>query len=331
MAADPRGAAARAGPPRIAVTGATGFIGRRLAQRLAQAGFRVSALARPRPGRALPAASGLGWIEGDLADRAALRALVAGADAVIHLAGATAAPDRAAFHAANAEGTARLTEAARDAGAGRLILVSSLAALRPAVSDYAASKSAGEAAARAARGTMPLTILRAPAVFGPGDAASAPLFRLLARGWLPVPGGRAGGFRFSVADVDDLCRLLEGLAAAAAAPAVIAPCSVRAVGWADLAASAARVTGRPVRRLPLPGLAMTLLGGAADAAAALSCRPQVFSSGKIREIRTGDWIADTLIPGASPLDETMRRCLAPFLPPVAAGWAAAAPEPRSPK
>ena len=303
-------------PSHVAVTGATGFVGRCLLRCLAGRSASVAALARPRPGRTLPASNAPRWVSGGFDQPAALADLLRGADVVIHCAGATKALRRRDFHTVNVTATARLVHAAREAGVGHVILLSSLAASRPLVSDYAASKAVGEAVALEQAGDMALTILRAPAVIGPGDQATAPLFSMIARGWIPVPGGKPRISRFSVIDVADLAALLVERALVPPDPGlrpVLAPFGHRAVGWSDLAASGARITGKPVRELVLPGSLMTLAATGTDLGARLTGRPQVFSRGKLREMRAGDWIGETPLETSTPLDVTMRRCLAPFL------------------
>lgn len=302
--------------PRLALTGATGFVGRSLLARIDSAGTSAKALARAKPGRVLAQHPGLDWVAGGLDDPDALLVLMEGAEVVLHCAGATNALSSEAFHRVNAEGTAAVTRAARKAGARHVILLSSLAATRPTVSDYAASKAAGETRLLAESGDMATTILRAPAVVGPGDAATAPLFSMLARGWMPVIGGNTRSAQFSVIDVTDLTALLLDLAARVPEPGQhrrCAPYGHQALGWRDLASSAERVTGRHVREVVLPRAAAVLLGRVADLAARVSGRSQVFSSGKVREMCGGDWIGDTPIAAATPIDETMGRCLAPFL------------------
>lgn len=305
-----------ADPPLVAVTGATGFVGRSLLADLARRSVRVTALARPRPGRDLATSTGPRWISGGFDQPAALDDLLRGADVAIHCAGATKALRRQVFFDTNVTAIARLVQAARAAGVRHVIVLSSLAATRPQVSDYAATKAAGEAVAMEQAGDMALTILRAPAVIGPGDQATAPLFSMIARGWLPVPGGKPRKSRFSVIDVADLAALLVDLALAAPGPAsrtFLAPFGHRALGWPDLAASGARITGKPVRELVLPGPLMMLAATGTDLAARLTGRAQVFSRGKLHEMRAGDWIGETPLVTPTPLEETMRRCLAPFL------------------
>lgn len=185
-----------------ALTGATGFLGCAVLERLIADGHEVRALTRrPQPER-----PGVAWIAGDLADDGALARLVTGADVVIHVAGAINAADRMAFFAANAEGTRTLADKARAAGLSRFILVSSLSAREPHLSNYGWSKREGEAAVQ--ESGLDWTIIRPPAIYGPGDREMLEMFQMAARGlvMLPPPG------RFSVIHADDLARLLVRLA-----------------------------------------------------------------------------------------------------------------------
>ena len=129
----------------LALTGATGFIGRHLVRALAEAGWRVRVLLRSDPA-VIDEWQGLELdvVAGSLADAAALERLVTDVDAVIHLAGAIKASRRAQFFAVNAEGAGAVSQAARRlAPAAHFLHVSSLAAREPQLSDYAASKRAG--------------------------------------------------------------------------------------------------------------------------------------------------------------------------------------------
>ncbi len=179
----------------LAVTGGTGFVGGEFLKRAAETGHHVRTLTRrDQPGR-----HGVEWIAGDLADRNALDALLRGADAAIHIAGRVTAPDRAAFAEANIVGTQNTLDAATANGVSRFLHISSLAAREPEVSDYGWSKAGAEQRVRAS--TLDWTILRPPAVYGPGDIEMLDLFKMAKRGWvvLPPPG------RLSLIHVRDLC------------------------------------------------------------------------------------------------------------------------------
>lgn len=186
----------------LAVTGGTGFVGGHLLRLAAERGWQVQALAR-RPQAAVP---GVAWVAGALDGRAALDRLVAGADAVIHVAGVINAPDKAGFVAGNVTGTETLLAAAQAAGLRRFVHVSSLAAREPDLSAYGWSKLVSEQRVRlaAAQGRLDFTIIRPPGVYGPGDREMLELFRWARHGIVPLPPGG----RLSVIAVEDLCRLL---------------------------------------------------------------------------------------------------------------------------
>ncbi|MEK0082359.1 NAD-dependent epimerase/dehydratase family protein [Benzoatithermus flavus] len=288
----------------VAVTGATGFVGRPLVAALRAAGHAVRALVR-RQDEAL-AATGAELVPGSLADEASLRALVQGADAVVHVAGAINAPDRAGFLAANAAGTARLAEAAASALPGRpFIHVSSLAAREPHLSPYGESKALGEAEARARADRLAITIVRPPAVYGPGDRATLPIIQGLARGWLAAPAGTDA--RFSLLHVEDLARLLVAMLGATLPPAaVLEPDDGRAggYGWRDLADIAERVLGRRVRLVPLPRAPLFLAAGLLERYARARGQAPLLWRGKVAELFHPDWVCDpatmTALPGWRP-------------------------------
>jgi uncharacterized protein YbjT (DUF2867 family) len=185
----------------IAVTGGTGFVGQALLDAAATGGLPLRVLARkPQAPR-----KGVEWVEGDLADRAALAELVHGAEAVIHIAGVTTAADAAGFEAGNVAGTMALVEACIAAGVPRFVVVSSLSAREPDLSNYGASKARAERVVKASG--LDWTIVRPPAVYGPRDDALFELFRAARWGIVPTP---AQG-RVSLIHAEDLARLLLAL------------------------------------------------------------------------------------------------------------------------
>lgn len=182
----------------LALTGGTGFVGRRTIDRALSAGHHVRALTRrPQPERA-----GLVWITGALDDPPALARLVDGADAVIHIAGVVNATDRAGFVAGNIDGTRAIVTAAADK---RFVHVSSLSAREPQLSHYGWSKREAERVVEAS--DTDWTIVRPTGVYGPGDTELRDMFRLAKRGlaFLPPPG------KVALIHVDDLARLLVTL------------------------------------------------------------------------------------------------------------------------
>jgi uncharacterized protein YbjT (DUF2867 family) len=224
----------------LAVTGGTGFVGRHLLRMAAAAGYEVRALTR----RAQEPEEGITWVEGALDRPETLAALCEGADAVIHIAGLING-DRAAFEAVNAGGTAAMIDAARKAGVRRFVHVSSLAAREPDLSAYGWSKAKSERIVAASG--LDWTILRPPAVYGPGDRETMELFRMARRGLVALPPHG----RFSVIHVADLCRLILAVVPDARTVAEsYEPDDGREGGWAhrDFARALAGAYGR---RAPL--------------------------------------------------------------------------------
>jgi 2-alkyl-3-oxoalkanoate reductase len=272
-------------PATVAVTGATGFVGRQLIERLAGTGLGLRALSRR------DAVAAAETVAGDLADTAALEALVAGADCVVHLAGLVKSPAPEAFERVNIEGTERLARAMAP-GKARLFLVSSLAARHPEVSAYAASKRAAEEAALAILGAERVTILRPPAVYGPGDRATLLIFQQLAKGLLVAPGPR--GARFSLIHVHDLVELIRAeLTGDLALPALLEPDDGRpgGYGWGDLAAIAGRTTGRRVRTIRIPTRLLRQPALLADTLARRFGLDLPLTADKLGELAHGQWVA----------------------------------------
>ncbi len=276
----------------VALTGATGFLGRHIVSRLLAEGWRIRALAR-RP-RALDAGEGMEIVEGDLADRGSLERLVAGADVVVHCAGLTRGGRPAAFHAVNAVGTARLVAAASAAPMRpRFVLISSLAAREPAISPYAASKRAAEDALSHLGRDLDWSVLRPAAVYGPGDPACLPLFKLFKRGLMLVPSpARPMDARVSLIYVEDVASAVAAMLAAGSFDHGIFELGDPQAGghtWQAIAENGGRALGTKVRRVPVPFRVMTLFAGANLVLRRVLGESPLITPAKIREIFHPDW------------------------------------------
>ena len=167
----------------IAVTGATGFVGRHVAATLTGRGHRVRALVRrPEPARLLlgPAPE---LVPGDLADAATLAALVRSSDAVIHLVGIIVEGGPATFDAVHVEGTRRVLAAARAAGVRRFVHMSAVGARdEPGATRYHRTKRRAEDLVRDSG--LSHAIFRPSLISGPENVPIRVIARL--HRWSPV-------------------------------------------------------------------------------------------------------------------------------------------------
>lgn len=173
----------------ILVTGATGFVGRRLLQSLESLEIPVRILLRPtRSSPRLPRGHPFEVALASLTDPRGVRAAVAGVETIIHLATAEHEGHRGDLAAADVRGTANLAEAAEQAGAERVFYLSHLGASPSSAYPVLRAKAAAEAHLR--RAGVPHLILRCGLLFGPGDHFTTALAQMLslAPGALPVPG-----------------------------------------------------------------------------------------------------------------------------------------------
>jgi nucleoside-diphosphate-sugar epimerase len=218
----------------ILVTGATGFIGRHLVQRLTGDERRIRALLLPGEDASTIEPLGVEIARGDVGDAEAVKRAAEDCELIFHLAAKTDAssPSRAAFDEVNVRGTANVARAALRAGASRLVFCSSGALYGRAIknrsidentaprpdSAYSTSKLMAERVlwSHHERDGLPVVVARAPAVFGPGAMRWLNLFRTIASGRFRLVG--AGEGHHHVADVSDI---VDGLARCGSAPRAV--------------------------------------------------------------------------------------------------------------
>ncbi len=130
----------------VAVTGATGFLGRYIVRHLAERGHAARCWHRPTSDRGgfAPDDDAIEWVPGGLEDVESMQNLVAGTDTVVHSAldrpgmgFRQAEGDLATFVERNVLGSIRLMEAAREAGVGRFIFISTCAVHEEILDDRA--------------------------------------------------------------------------------------------------------------------------------------------------------------------------------------------------
>jgi len=273
---------------KIALTGATGFVGRAVVSALMAKSFKVSALVRD-PTRA-EMNSNVRLVQGDLQNNAALDDLTRNADVVVHIAGVIGALRRNDFFVANEQGSLAVAETAARNGVKRFVYISSLAAREPGLSMYGASKRAGEAAVEKFKTQMSVLVLRPPAVYGPGDRGTLPLLRSLTQSFAVIPG--TGTSRFSLIYIDDLARIVVEAAEATTTGTVELDDGQRqGYGWKDLVKIAAVTEQKNIKPIFLPKSVAMAVGVGVETIAKLRGRLPFVSPDKIQQLYFGDWVA----------------------------------------
>ena len=290
------------------VTGATGFIGTALVERLTGRGDAVRALVRDAGRASGLRALGAELVVGDVERPESLARAVPDVEVVVHLAGLVKAVTRSELFATNAAGTRALVEAVAGAGRARFVLVSSLAAAGPAVpgvprteverpapvSVYGQSKLAAEEELRGKALEIEGSIVRPPIVYGPGDKEFLPALFKLAKAGLIAKSG-FGQKRYSLIHVEDLVDLIVAVAQrgarveqAGAAGVYFASDGVEYT-WEALAQGALSALDRRGVVVPVPEALGWLAAGVSSAAARVTGRPAILSLDKMMEIREAAW------------------------------------------
>jgi dihydroflavonol-4-reductase len=268
----------------LSVTGGTGFVGAHTVAALLRAGHRVRLLTRGestvdsslRPLGVDPAAVDV--VVGDVLDEASVAALVRGADVVLHAASVYSfdSRQRAQMRRTNEQGTAIVLAAARRAGAGKIIHVSTVGAMFPgehgviredspvgtAKETYLASKAAAEVIARQHQAAgAPVVITYPPALLGPHDPRlgdQLTRLRNVLRGLMPI--WPAGGL--PIGDVRDTAALHASLITGSGSGRYFGPGHY--LSTRDYVRALRAVTGRALPTIFLPARAVLPVGRFAD-------------------------------------------------------------------
>lgn len=317
------------------LTGATGFIGSHVAERLLSEGRRLRCLVRP--GRRLPP-----WldparceiVETSLLDRDAVHSAVRGVRTVIHIAGVTKAKRKIEFDRGNVESTRNLLEAAGSLTEfDRFTFISSLTVAGPSadghlldeseperpLTAYGRSKLEAERLVTAAASNVPISVIRPPAVYGPRDRDTLEMFRWVRYGISPAIGGPDKSL--SLIHVHDLT---DAILAVAFDPRALGRVYYAADPvphpFAELMTLIARVVGRRPLRIHFPRPLLFAVAGVVEAISFFGPKPAVLSIDKARDMSQDHWVCSPRriseelgIRSATPLEQGLRDTYAWYL------------------
>ncbi|WP_418153140.1 hypothetical protein AB8615_06495 [Litorimonas sp. RW-G-Af-16] len=157
----------------------------------------------------------------------------------------------------------------------------------------------------------PLTIIRAPAVFGPGDEATKPIFDLIAKGYLPVACGTQDNSKISMIYVEDLVRFIIAYIQTDSAVRPLEPATIGAMSWNDFAELCSQALNRPVKVIKLPSFLITPF------AMITSLTLRWFGAGhltlqKLAEFRHPDWTSADEVDNPTPMITALRETAASY-------------------
>lgn len=296
-------------PPRVLVTGATGFLGGQLVDILRSRGHDVVALARPSSDTSrLDDHAGVEVRRASFTDPKSLEGQLDGCAVLIHCAGGGKARGVASYYANNTASTAALRHEIdrSQSGPSHFILVSSLAAGGPSIhskpqdldappqplSHYGRSKAAAEALLQEQADGCAVSILRAPMLYGLKDTRLLPLFRQVLRKVVPLP--RSPRLHSMVSGRDCARALADLVNSPPQRSAIYSLDDGSRLAPPDLIAAIGSATGTRPWVFPLPAPLLWLFAVLAEALAFLSGRDALLTRDKVRDLCAEAWVCDSV-------------------------------------
>jgi nucleoside-diphosphate-sugar epimerase len=290
------------------VTGATGFIGSHLVDLLLKQKYAVRVLLRKTSDTVWLQGLPIDYVYGDLFDRDALRQAVAGVDYVFHSAGVTKAKTAEEYFRGNTEGTRNMLDAVsqHNPALKRFLQISSQTAAGPSpgitpvteetpprpITTYGQSKLRAEQACAERRGTIPITIVRPPAVYGPRDKDIYEFFKTMSTGLQPMVGMKE---KFvSLIHVGDLVRGFVMAAESEKAPGqTYFISSSQIYGWKEVGEVSRRVIGKRAFRIKIPEAGVFAIAAFSEFFGLFSKKPVLINFEKARDMVQDYWTCDS--------------------------------------
>lgn len=261
------------------VTGASGFVGSHLVEKLLDLNFHVRVLARKESQLQWLKEKPLEIVRCEYKDIDCLANAIKDANYIFHVAGVIKAKKKDLYYKGNVETTKNLLIASQNAKKlKRFVLVSSQAAAGPSsiqnpkteemdcypVTTYGKSKLQAEEEVKKYEGKIPFTIVRPSAVYGPRDPETLIFFKSIKNGLQPMI-----GFQEKYVSLVHVSDLIEGIMLAAQSDKSIGQTyfisSERGYSWREIGDITAKILGKRVIRIKIPHLIVYLVAGFSQA------------------------------------------------------------------
>ena len=287
------------------VTGATGFVGSHLVDKLLEKNYEVYCLKRKTSSTKWLDGKNIKYVDGDLFSNEALEACIKDMDYVFHVAGVVKAKTKEGFYHGNSDSTKNLLEITYKVNPGlkKFIFVSSLAACGPAKSEkpvdedtvpepittYGLSKLKAEDEVYKYKDKFPISIIRPPAVFGPRDTEILIYFKTFSKGLNSVIGFDAK--YLSLVYVEDLA---DAIVLAAenknANGQKYFVCFDKAYNWDEIGSLTSELLGKKALKIRLPHSVLYSVGYLAELFSTFSSKPATLNIEKCKDITQLRWV-----------------------------------------
>jgi len=290
------------------VTGGTGFVGSHLVDLLLVKGYEVRCIVRKT--------SDLKWLNGKdvqifncgLFDKVGLEEVLRDADFLYHVAGVVRSKTKNGFYKGNVDTTKTLLEVVQNVNENiqRVVIVSSLTACGPSlngkpcdeetipnpITTYGKSKLAEEKLAQKYMEKIPITICRAPAIYGEREADIYAMFKGVQKGVMTLVGFNEK--KLSLIHGRDF---VNGIYLAANSEKSIGEIyfisSEKIYNWDSVSTAMEEAVGKKALRIKIPHFLIFLIGGISHLLNYFSSKPATFNLEKAKDFVQENWTCDT--------------------------------------
>ena len=293
---------------KILLTGANGFIGSFLTEKLVNKKYDVNCLVRSSSNIRWIANLNIQFLYGDLNDKKTLRNAIRGVDIIYHLAGVTKAGWKSEYENGNYTGTKNLVDTILESGTKlkRFVFAGTQAAYGPSdslrpidenktrlpLTDYGFSKLKAQQYVESKMDQIPVTIVVPPAVYGPRDNDVLEFFKTVKMGIIPQLGGKDK--YASIIHVDDLT---DGIIQAAESKNSIGQAyflaNPKPVAWSEIARITLDQLGKRAIRINIPYALVSTIAAFTEIQSRITRKPNILSRQKLIEMRQDFWICSS--------------------------------------